>query len=97
MQEDAKPPIAVIGFSDQASPLEPLWPSTHRSLMPIAGKSLIIYLIEQLADEVAAFTAVAGKEQRGELRRHRIDLAEEAVEVVGHGAGHKRLAVSRKG
>ena len=69
MQEDTKPPIAVIGFSDQASPLEPLWPSTHRSLMSIAGKSLIIYLIEQLADAGIRHVRIAGSIQQYAVRR----------------------------
>lgn len=40
--------IAVIDFSTAASPLEPAWPSTHRALLPIAGKALVVHLIELL-------------------------------------------------
>ncbi|MBT8083278.1 MAG: NDP-sugar synthase [Gammaproteobacteria bacterium] len=62
------PPIAVIGFSDQSSPLEPLWPSTHRALIPLAGKSLIVYLIEQLADAGIRHIRIAGSIQQFAVR-----------------------------
>lgn len=61
-------PIAVIGFSDQASPLEPLWPGTHRALMPIVGKSLIVHLIEQLADAGIRHVRIAGSIQQYAVR-----------------------------
>lgn len=61
-------PIAVIGFSDQSSPLEPLWPSTHRALMPLAGKSLIVYLVEQLADAGVRHVRIAGSIQQYAVR-----------------------------
>ena len=67
-RENSKPPIAVIGFSDQSSPLEPLWPSTHRALMPLAGKSLIVYLLEQLADAGIRHVRIAGSIQQFAVR-----------------------------
>ncbi len=63
-----KAPIAVIGFSDQASPLEPLWPGTHRALLPIVGKSLIVHLIEQLADAGIRHVRIAGSIQQYAVR-----------------------------
>ena len=61
-------PIAVIGFTRQPSPLEPLWPSTHRALLPIAGKSLIVYLIEMLADAGIRHVRIAGSIQQYAVR-----------------------------
>ena len=72
----ATPPIAVIGFSDHASPLEPLWPSTHRALLPLAGKSLIVYLIEQLADAGIRHVRIAGSIQQYAVR-HRLRCGRE--------------------
>ena len=60
--------IAVIGFSDRASPLEPLWPSTHRALIPIAGKPLIVHLVEQLANAGIRHIRVAGSIQQYAVR-----------------------------
>ncbi len=62
-------PIAVIGFSDQPSPLEPLWPGTHRALLPLAGKSLIVYLVEQLADAGIRHVRIAGSIQQYAVRK----------------------------
>ena len=39
----------IIDFSGRTSPLEPLWPATHRCLLPLCGKALIVHLIESLA------------------------------------------------
>ncbi len=61
-------PIAVIGFSETASPLEPLWPATHRALLPIAGKPLIVHLIEQLADAGIRHVRIAGSIQQYAVR-----------------------------
>ncbi|MEL7450874.1 MAG: NDP-sugar synthase [Pseudomonadota bacterium] len=61
-------PIAVIGFSNNASPLEPLWPGTHRALMPLAGKALIIYLVEQLAEAGIRHVRIAGSIQQYAVR-----------------------------
>lgn len=56
--------LAIIGFSSLASPLEPAWPSTHRALLPIAGKPVIIYLIEQLAAAGIKHLRIAGSIQQ---------------------------------
>lgn len=66
--EKIKAPIAVIGFSERASPLEPLWPSTHRALIPLAGKPMFVYLIEQLADAGIRHVRIAGSIQQFALR-----------------------------
>jgi len=73
--------IAVIGFSDRASPLEPLWPSTHRALVPIAGKPLIIHLIEQLAEAGIRHVRIAGSIQQYAVRKRLRDGCEWGVTV----------------
>lgn len=60
--------IAIIGFSEQDSPLEPLWPSTHRALMPVAGKPVIVHLVEQLADAGIRHFRIAGSIQQFAVR-----------------------------
>ncbi|MEL7313107.1 MAG: NDP-sugar synthase [Pseudomonadota bacterium] len=62
------PEIAVIGFSRQDSPIDPLWPGTHRALLPIAGKPAIMHLIEQLADCGIRHVRVAGSIQQYAVR-----------------------------
>lgn len=62
-------PIAIIGFSDRASPLEPLWPSTHRALIPIAGKAVIVHLIEQLVRVGIRHVRIAGSIQQFAVRK----------------------------
>ncbi|MDH3553953.1 MAG: hypothetical protein OER22_15185, partial [Gammaproteobacteria bacterium] len=66
----AKTPIAVIGFSAAASPLEPAWPSTHRALLPVAGKPLIVHLVEKLASDGIRHLRIAGSIQQ-HAARHR--------------------------
>ncbi len=61
--QDTKP-IAVIGFSNAASPLEPAWPSTHRALLPVAGKALIVHLVEQLVSGGIGHVRIAGSIQQ---------------------------------
>ena len=39
----------IIDFSGKTSPLEPHWPATHRAMLPVCGKALIIHLVESLA------------------------------------------------
>lgn len=63
--------VAVIGFSTAPSPLEPAWPSTHRALLPIAGKPLIVHLIEQLARGGIRHLRIAGSIQQ-DAARHRL-------------------------
>lgn len=60
----SKRELAVIGFSSAASPLEPAWPSTHRALLPVAGKPIIIHLIEQLAALGIKHLRIAGSIQQ---------------------------------
>lgn len=64
-----KMPMAVIGFSDSASPLEPLWPSTHRALIPVAGKAVIVHLIEQLVRAGIHHVRIAGSIQQFAVRK----------------------------
>ncbi|MEM7431061.1 MAG: NDP-sugar synthase [Pseudomonadota bacterium] len=61
-------PVAIIGFSDDESPLDLLWPSTHRALLPIAGKPVIVYLIEQLADAGIRHVRITGSIQQYAVR-----------------------------
>lgn len=63
--------VAVIGFSTATSPLEPVWPSTHRALLPIAGKPLIVHLVEQLARGGIRHLRIAGSIQQ-HAARHRL-------------------------
>ncbi|MBT8145289.1 MAG: hypothetical protein KJN90_00460 [Gammaproteobacteria bacterium] len=60
--------IAVIGFSDAASPLEPTWPSTHRALLPVAGKAVIVHLVEQLSNVGIRHLRIAGSIQQFAVR-----------------------------
>lgn len=52
--------VAVIGFSSATSPLEPTWPATHRALLPIAGKPVIVHLLEQLLRDGITHLRIAG-------------------------------------
>ena len=61
--------IAIIGFGNGESPLGPLWPSTHRALIPVAGKPTIVYLIEQLADAGIRHVRIAGSIQQFAVRK----------------------------
>lgn len=38
----------VIGFSNRMSPFEQLWPTTHRALLPVVGKQVIVHNLERL-------------------------------------------------
>jgi len=38
----------VIDFSHQTSPFEELWPTTHRALLPVIGKPIIVHTLELL-------------------------------------------------
>jgi len=38
----------VIDFTQQASPFEQLWPTTHRALLPVIGKPMLVHLLERL-------------------------------------------------
>lgn len=73
--------IAVIGFSSAPSPLEPAWPSTHRALLPVAGKALIVRLIEQLARAGIRHVRVAGSIQQYAVRQRLVDGNEWGVTV----------------
>lgn len=64
MDQRGTKPIAVIGFSRAASPLEPAWPSTHRALLPVAGKALIVHLVEQLVSGGIGHVRIAGSIQQ---------------------------------
>jgi NDP-sugar pyrophosphorylase family protein len=61
--------IAVVGFSDAKSPLEPAWPSTHRALLPVGGKAVIVYAIEQLKAAGIGHIRVAGSLQKFAVRK----------------------------
>jgi NDP-sugar pyrophosphorylase family protein len=74
-------PVAVIGFSDKSSPLEPLWPSTHRALLPIAGKALIVHIIEQLVEAGVRHIRIAGSIQQYAVRKRLGDGSEWGVTV----------------
>ncbi len=69
-------PIAVIGFSSAASPLEPAWPSTHRALLPVAGKPLVVHLVEQLARGGIRHLRIVGSIQQWAVRQRLGDGSE---------------------
>lgn len=73
--------VAVIGFSRAASPLEPAWPSTHRALLPIAGKALVVHLVEQLARSGIRHLRFAGSIQQFAVRRRLRDGREWGVRI----------------
>lgn len=81
MTGETATPIAVIGFSPAASPLEPAWPSTHRALLPIAGKPLIVHLVEQLASSGIRHLRIAGSIQQFAVRQRLRDGQEWGVTV----------------
>jgi len=74
-------PIAVIGFSSAASPLEPAWPSTHRALLPVAGKPLIVHLVEQLCRGGIRHLRIAGSIQQYAVRQRLGDGSEWGITV----------------
>jgi len=47
---DKSQPV-VIDFSNQTSPFEQLWPSTHRALLPVIGKPMIVHTLERLRNQ----------------------------------------------
>ena len=81
MDLHAKRPVAVIGFSSVPSPLEPVWPSTHRALLPIAGKSMIVHLIDQLARDGISHIRIAGSIQQFAVRQRLGDGDEWGVRI----------------
>ncbi|MBT8086960.1 MAG: hypothetical protein KJO46_02950 [Gammaproteobacteria bacterium] len=81
MNVKGEKPIAVIGFSDQASPLEPLWPATHRALIPIAGKAVIVHLIEQLVNADIRHVRIAGSIQQFAVRNRLGDGSEWGITI----------------
>ncbi|MEM7081896.1 MAG: glycosyltransferase [Pseudomonadota bacterium] len=76
-----RPPIVVIGFSDEPSPLAPAWPSTHLALVPIGGKSLIVHTIEQLVSAGFRHVRVAGSARQWPVRSRLGDGAEWGIKV----------------
>lgn len=81
MEGGVTAPIAVIGFSSAASPLEPAWPSTHRALLPVAGKPLIVHLVEQLARDGIRHLRIAGSIQQHAARQRLGDGSEWGVAI----------------
>ena len=81
MDTTAQRPVAVIGFSSAPSPLEPVWPSTHRALLPIAGKPMIVHLIDQLARDGITHIRIAGSIQQFAVRQRLGDGSEWGVRI----------------
>jgi len=81
MISESPSPIAVIGFTSSASPLEPVWPSTHRALLPIAGKPLIVHLVEQLARDGIRHLRLAGSIQQYAVRKRLRDGSEWGLKI----------------
>lgn len=51
--------LIVFGHSAAQSPLPGVWPSTHRALLPVCGKPLIIHQIEQMTEAAQAHIRIA--------------------------------------
>jgi NDP-sugar pyrophosphorylase family protein len=81
IQELVAAPVAVIGFTEKSSPLEPLWPSTHRALLPIAGKALIVHIVEQLVEAGVRHIRIAGSIQQFAVRKRLGDGSEWGVTI----------------
>ncbi len=73
--------IAVIGFSNATSPLLPLWPTTHRAMLPVAGKPLVVHHIERLAAAGVTHIRIAGSIQQFAVRKRVGDGGEWGVTV----------------
>lgn len=81
MDTSLQTPVAVVGFSSAPSPLEPVWPSTHRALLPIAGKSMIVHLVDQLARDGITHIRIAGSIQQFAVRQRLGDGSEWGVRI----------------
>ncbi len=69
----------VLGFTDQQTPLEPLWPTTHRAMLPVAGKPLVVHAIEQLSATGVRHVRVAAGVQQSAVRQRLADGSEWGV------------------
>ncbi len=52
--------VVVLGFSQNQMPLFPIWPSTHRAMLPVAGKPIIVHVLEQLHEAGIRHVRIAG-------------------------------------
>jgi len=73
--------IAVIGFTKEIAPLDPVWPSTHRALLPVCGKALIIHQIEKLVAHGIKHIRIAGSIQQWAVRKRIKDGSEWGVKI----------------
>lgn len=73
--------IAIIGFSKEMSPLDPLWPSTHRALLPICGKALIIHQLESIIALGIKHVRIAGSVQQWAVRKRIRDGSEWGIKI----------------
>jgi len=73
--------IAVIGFTKDIAPLDPVWPSTHRALLPVCGKALIIHQIEKLVALGIKHIRIAGSIQQWAVRKRIKDGSEWGVKI----------------
>ncbi len=73
--------VAVVGFSKKSSPLEPVWPSTHRALLPISGKAIVIHVIETLMGLGYKHIRIAGSLQQWAVRKVIGDGAEWGITI----------------
>lgn len=66
----------VIGFSNHMSPFEQMWPTTHRALLPVVGKQVIVHNLERLRNLGHRNFRVADHLQQPFVR-HRLGNGEE--------------------
>ena len=66
---DSDREIAIVGFNDTPSPFPIAWPSTHKSLLPIVGKALIVHQIEHLVRTGVKEVRITNSVQQSVVRK----------------------------
>lgn len=72
---DVSHPV-VIDFTNLTSPFEQLWPTTHRALLPVVGKPVLIHVLERLRNRGFRHFRIARHLQQPFVR-HRLGNGEE--------------------
>ena len=73
--------VAVLGFSDKASPIPQAWPSTHRAMLPVGAKAVIVHVVEQLSGLGVRHVRISGALQQLAIRRRLADGCEWGVRI----------------
>lgn len=72
---DSSHPV-VIDFTALTSPFEQLWPTTHRALLPVVGKPVLVHVLERLRNRGYRHFRIARHLQQPFVR-HRLGNGEE--------------------